>query len=320
MAAPISYFVMSGEALKSLGDELQILVGEERAREAIERYGFRCGEGLALRLGMGVVSFTELKDLLPDLLLETGLGRSRGIEVAESRVVIDFEDSIEAGAVGKAAAPSCKFTSGYLAGMISALVDRRFQGDEDQCIAAGGASCRHVLTPAKADIRPAVEGTSTAPRKHALEEGTGYLVKEETGDLSYEAFVDCVTHGYQGMCVTRDFPGKVRKKYGLEKTTIIWLSTAEAEEMTVSPQNLSALYYQIETFLKKSEKAVLLISGMEYMISHNSYASVLKFVQLLNELMAVRSSVLIVSLSPKTLEEKDLKTLERELTGYGPGA
>jgi predicted hydrocarbon binding protein len=319
LGGQISFFVMSGEALKSLGDELQILAGEGPAREAIERYGVRCGEGLAQRLAIGKLNVAELKDLMPDLLIETGLGRSRAVTISGDTVTIDLEESIEAAAVGKSSAPSCRFTSGYLAGLISALTDRRFQGTEEACIASGGESCRHAVALAKADIRPAVEGTSTTARKHPLEDGTGYLVKEESGDLSYEAFVDCVTHGHQGMCITRDFPGKVRKRYGLERTTIVWLSTAETEEVTVPPQNLSALYYQIENFLKKSNRGIVLLSGTEYLVSHNSYQSVLKFVQLLNELIAVRGAVLMVSLSPKTLEEKDLKTLERELTGYGPG-
>jgi predicted hydrocarbon binding protein len=316
LAEQISFFVMSGEALKSLGDELQILAGEERAREAIERYGFRCGEGLAQKMAIGPIAVADLQDLLPDLLIETGLGRARGVDISDERILVDFEDSVEAGAIGKAAAPSCRFTSGYLCGLISFILDKRYQAVEETCISAGANSCRHILTPSKSEIRPAVETVSVAARKHELDDGTGYLLKEETGETSYEVFMDCVTHGYQGMCVTRDFPAKVRKKWGLEKTPIVWLSTAETTETTVSPQNLSALYYHIESFLKRTERGIVLLSGMEYLVSHNSYPSVLKFIQLLNELIAVRGALLVVSLSPQTLEEKDLKTLERELTIY----
>jgi predicted hydrocarbon binding protein len=314
----ISFFVMTGEALKSLGDELQILAGETSAREAIERYGFRCGEGLAQKLGLGTVSSAELKDLLPDLLIETGLGRSRAVDVSEDRIVIDFEDSVEAGAIGKAAAPSCRFTSGYLAGLLSSLLDKRMQGAEESCISAGAASCRHIIAPSKADFKPANEAMAASACKYCLNNATGFLIKEETGEKSYEVFTEHVTHGHQGLCITRDFPAKIRKRYGLEKTPIIWLSTAETTEVTIAPQNLSALYYQIESFLKKSEKGIVLLSGMEYLISQNSYQSVLKFIQLLNELIAVRSAILLVSLSPLTLDEKDLKTLERELEAFAP--
>jgi len=309
---------MSGGALKSLGDELQILVGETSAKETIERYGVRCGEGLAARLGMGAVTVAQLKDLMPDLLIETGLGRAGAVEVSEQRIVVSFEDSVEASSIGRASEPACRFTSGYLSGLVSALLDKRFQATEEECRASMGASCRHVLTPAAADFKPANEITVVTERKYTLDEATGYLIKEESGEKSYEVFTEHVTHGHQGLCVTRDFPSKVRKRYGLQKTPIIWLSTAETDEVTVAPQNLSALYYQIETFLKKSEKGIILLSGMEYLISQNTYQSVLKFIQLLNELIAVKGAILLVSLSPLTLDEKDLKTLERELDNYEP--
>jgi predicted hydrocarbon binding protein len=318
LTGPVSFFVMSGEALKSLGDELQILAGEEHAREAMDRYGFRCGEGMALRLGMGVVTVEQLKDLLPDLLLEAGLGRGGAGEVSVERIVISFEESLEAGGTGKSTEPVCHFTSGYLAGLISTLLDRRFQGDEECCRAMGDTTCTHVFAPSAADFRPASESAVGGEIQNELEVGTGYLVKEENAEKSYDIFSEHAKHGYQGLCITRDFPAKIRKKYGLEKTPIIWLSTAETSEVTIAPQNLSALYYQMENFLKKTEKGVILLSGMEYLISQNSYQSVLKFVQLLNELIAVRSAILVVSLSPLTLEERDLKTLERELTRYEP--
>ncbi|MCI0482422.1 MAG: DUF835 domain-containing protein, partial [Candidatus Dadabacteria bacterium] len=140
-------------------------------------------------------------------------------------------------------------------------------------------------------------------------------VKGENADTSYAMFSEHVRHGFQGLCITRDFPAKVKKKYGFEKTPLIWLSTTESES-TVAPQNLSGLYYQIENFLRKSERAIVLLAGLEYLISHNTYQSVLKFIQLVNELIAIREAVLIVPLSPLTLEEKDLKMVERELTIY----
>ena len=62
----------------------------------------------------------------------------------------------------------------------------------------------------------------------------------------------------------------------------------------------------------------MLLSGLEYLITHNSYSSVLKFIQLLNEQIAIRGAVLIIPISPMTLDEKDLKLFERELTILEP--
>ena len=37
----VSFFVMSGDALRSLADELQIMLGEKGASALLERYGYR---------------------------------------------------------------------------------------------------------------------------------------------------------------------------------------------------------------------------------------------------------------------------------------
>jgi len=336
MPENISFFVMSGNALKNLGDELQILVGEKASHETIERYGFRCGEGLVQSIDIRCKDTEELRDLLPGVLIETGLGRVDKMDIAPSEVTISFEDSVEANSIAKTTEPACHFTRGYLSGVLSALLDRRFTASEQSCMAKGDKRCVHKLVQS-VEIRPEYEvgvkdgviapevlivsGRSpkelekAAPAIKFLEGGTGYLIKDETGERSYELFAEHVKGGFQGLCVTRDFPAKVKKKYGFEKTPVIWLSTTEGEA-TVAPQNLSGLYYNIENFMRRSERGIVILAGLEYLISHNTYQSVLKFIQLVNELISVKGAVLLVPLSPLTLEEKDLKMVERELTIY----
>ncbi len=308
----VSFFVIPGDALKSLSDELQIILGEDPSKETMERYGFRCGEGLVRSIGFECEDLDEFQETMPGIMIETGLGRTRSLKLIGDQIIIEFEDSVEANAMGKGDVPSCNFTRGYLAGVVSTLFNKIYECVEETCICKGDELCTHKLTLSSQDIKPEAESVEQSDLEYELETATSYLVKEEAPDISYKIFKDYVTHGHQGLCITRDFPAKVRKKFDLQKTPIIWLSTSDTEN-TVAPQNLSALFYQIENFLKKSENGIIILSGMEYLISHNSYQSVLKFVQLLNEQIAIRDSILIVPLSPLTLDEKDLKMIEREL-------
>ncbi|MBA3045105.1 MAG: DUF835 domain-containing protein [Candidatus Thermoplasmatota archaeon] len=308
----VSFFVMGGNALRSLHDELQILLGEKDASSLLERYGYRCGEGLVQSIGYTCDNIEEMEDILPGILIETGLGRAVTRKITQDEIIIEFEESVEANHLGKKTGIGCNFTRGYLAGVISSLVDARFDGFEDKCLCRGDEFCLHRIVRNSMYVKPEPESTE-GEVENELEICTGYLVKEEVPDRSYEIFKDWVTHGHQGLCITRDFPAKIRKRYGLEKTPIIWLSTSETEN-TVPPQNLSALFYHIENFLKKSHNGILLLSGLEYLITHNSYQSVLKFIQLLNEQIAIREAVLVVPISPMTMDEKDLKLIERELT------
>ena len=308
----VSFFVMSGDALRSLADELQIMLGEKGASALLERYGYRCGESLVQSVGYSCASVEELQDTLPGILIETGLGRAAMKNISVDEIIIEFDESVEATHLGKKEGASCNFTRGYLAGVISSLFDSHYDGIEDTCKCRGDANCVHRIVKNPLYVKPEAE-SSEGDVENVLDICTGYLIKEEVPDRSYEIFKDWVTHGHQGLCITRDFPAKIRKRYGLEKTPIIWLSTSETEN-TVPPQNLSALFYHIENFLKKSENGILLLSGLEYLITHNTYQSVLKFIQLLNEQIAIREAVLIVPISPLTMEEKDLKLFERELT------
>jgi predicted hydrocarbon binding protein len=302
---------MSGDALRSLHDELQISLGGKDADALLGRYGYRCGESLVQSVGYSCDNVQELEETLPGILIETGLGRASVRSIKEDEIIIDFEESIEAIHLGRADS-ECHFTQGYLSGIISTLFDKRYDAEEAECKCRGDSRCVHRLVRNARYIAPEAEGAE-GEVENDLDICTGYLVKEEVPDRSYEIFKDWVTHGHQGLCITRDFPAKIRKRYGLEKTPIIWLSTSETEN-TVPPQNLSALFYHIENFLKKSQNGILLLSGLEYLITHNTNQSVLKFIQLLNEQIAIKEAVLIVPISPLTMEEKDLKLFERELT------
>jgi predicted hydrocarbon binding protein len=308
----VSFFVMSGDALRSLHDELQILLGDKGASALLERYGFRCGESLVQSVGYSCGNIEELEETLPGILIETGLGRAMTRKITGDEIIIEFDEAVESNHLGRKEGASCNFTRGYLAGVISSLFDAHYDGFEDTCRCRGDKFCMHRIVKNPLYVKPEAE-SAEGDVENELDICTGYLVKEEVPDRSYDIFKDWVTHGHQGLCITRDFPAKIRKKYGLEKTPIIWLSTSDTEN-TVPPQNLSALFYHIENFLKKSENGILLLSGLEYLITHNSFQSVLKFIQLLNEQIAIREAVLIVPVSPMTMEEKDLKLFERELT------
>ena len=145
-----------------------------------------------------------------------------------------------------------------------------------------------------------------------LEPGVSYLFKSENPEESFMVFVDGATHGMNGLCITRTFPQRVRKKYNLTKTPILWL-TSEGGKDRISYPHLGKLYEIIGDFLKESEKAIILLDGIEYLITQNEYKSTLKFLQLIVEKVAINEGVLILPLKSGTLDSKDINLLEREM-------
>ncbi len=149
--------------------------------------------------------------------------------------------------------------------------------------------------------------------KMKLERGSCYMIEEEKPEKSYKIFKQIVEKGAVGLCITREFPDKIRKKFEIpEGMPMVWLSNSEAEN-AFKPVELGKLLYKIEKFLEKNSNSLILFSGVEYLITQNNYSSVLKLIQLLNEQIAMRNALLIMPVSPSALDKKEFKLIEREV-------
>lgn len=147
---------------------------------------------------------------------------------------------------------------------------------------------------------------------YQLRKGHIYLQKGEDPDESFELFVDLLMRGLKGLCITRTNPERIRKRYNLKKTPIAWLTEIQTtEELTMSPQ-LEQLLHTIIEFIDKSEHSVILLDGIDYLIQHNNFRRVLHFFHRLRDEIAVSKSRMIITISPTTIGEKELKLLERE--------
>jgi len=61
-------------------------------------------------------------------------------------------------------------------------------------------------------------------------------------------------------------------------------------------------------------KPVLLLEGVEYLITQNEFKSVLRFLQNINEKIAMRDAYFIVPITEGALEEKQFKLIEKEMS------
>jgi PAS domain S-box-containing protein len=160
-------------------------------------------------------------------------------------------------------------------------------------------------------ISPAVEKTSKSAMKYNLERGESYLIESRESSEAFDIFKDAVTHGIQGFAICRTHPKKVRGKYELEKTAILWLSTIETGD-SVDPKDLAKINHLLNDFLKRAENSIVLLEGIEYLIIQNDFEKVIKALNSLNDYVTISGSLLLVPVSPKTMSEKELSILEKE--------
>ncbi len=303
------FFVMPGSALKDLREELQLLNGADSAK-TIERYGFRAGVGLVRTLGLECADIREAKAIIEQVWMETGLSRMSIEMINETEIVITFKESVEADN-----GDHCDFTKGYISGIISSLMRRRYDAYEASCISDGAEKCVHVLTPSttyQVERRDEVRRDEGA-RRYLLEPGTSYLVESSGLDAAYQMYRDQVDDGCTGMVLAREYPEKVQRVFGINQGAILWLSYERGKRYAREPTDIPMIYSEIKNFFEANSRAVVLLSGLEYLISQNNFLKVLKLLQLLNDNVSMTSSMLIIPVVPEALNPQDVKMLEREL-------
>ena len=180
---------------------------------------------------------------------------------------------------------------------------------KDMEILAG--MCAAFIDRTRIQIEPVAEKRLKTKFKHWLEPLEVYIVTEKKPKKSFEIFVDLVTHGIPGFAVSRVYPEKLKRKYNLVKTPVLWLSRTEGEN-TISPDDLSKLRYIIEDFTRKSEESVILMDGLEYLITQTGFEPMLKYLQELKDTVALKNTRLIIPVHKETMSPREFGILERE--------
>jgi hypothetical protein len=152
-----------------------------------------------------------------------------------------------------------------------------------------------------------------------VKKGQSYLVEEEKPTKSNEIFINLVTHGVQGLYITRRFPKDVRETYNLKLTPIIWLTREKTEESHIDPTDIVELSHTIKEFIKKTSEGVVLLDGIEYLITQNDYKEILKFVQSLNDSISTSASRLLIPIDRSAMDEQQYHLLKREMSAMETG-
>ncbi len=166
-----------------------------------------------------------------------------------------------------------------------------------------------------------------------MKPGLSYMIEELKPQKCFALFRREVENGRTGLAVVRKAPGQIDEFDGVSIKKIIWLtksqktdnhtpigmialSPEEVEEDDfdyIGPSQLPKLYSVILDFLSGNPGCIVVLEGLEYMISHNGFNSVLSFVQSLTESMVTKKGTLIVSLNPDALESREMSLLKKDM-------
>jgi len=149
-------------------------------------------------------------------------------------------------------------------------------------------------------------------RRDELEDGCVYLLKERKPRRAWELFRRCGEGGRRLLYVTRQHPDHAVRQGGSLPVRVVWLSTTIGTDY-VDPHNLNSLTTLIQGFVDEANgpRSAILLDGIEYLKINNDPERVFQFFDYLDEVVATRRAVLLVSIDDRAFDPKELALLER---------
>ncbi len=144
-----------------------------------------------------------------------------------------------------------------------------------------------------------------------LERGHIYLLMEPQPKKSLQLVKEYGRLGYEGLVISKLSPEQLRKKK-LKKQKILQFSTASRED-SISPDNVVNILLKMKEFMAGKENTILLLDGLDYLVIQNTFDDALSLIQKLAESVTLYKGILLVTVNPKSLEEKQLVLLEGEM-------
>jgi hypothetical protein len=92
---------------------------------------------------------------------------------------------------------------------------------------------------------------------------------------------------------------------------IIWLSNVAKDE-SIRPKDLEKLSYSIERHISEGN-AIVLLEGLEYLITNNNFITVLRLIQALRDQVAMHSAILVMPINPVAIDPHQMNLLEKEV-------
>lgn len=160
-------------------------------------------------------------------------------------------------------------------------------------------------------------GAKKAPEEVALDGGTTYLLLEERPERSISLFTKERKAGLTGLMISRSNPKKMRDKYDMEGVKICWLTGVRAGEQETTIAGLQELSILVSNYIDKNHKSVVLLDGLEYLVSNNEFPIVLRLIQQIRDKVSTSESKMLIPVNPNALDSKQLTLLKRECQVIG---
>lgn len=155
--------------------------------------------------------------------------------------------------------------------------------------------------------------------------GDAYLFIENRPKEALAVLSEVIRSGIPIIFIVRESPDKVLSELEdtsslVEGSKFVWLSRqhrvkeqeSKVDIKRVSPGDLSGLSQIIGNFLKSNEMAVVLFSGIPFLINYNDEGKVLKLLHFIKDEIQENEGCLVTSVAGNAVDEKFLEKMKGE--------
>lgn len=143
--------------------------------------------------------------------------------------------------------------------------------------------------------------------------GHCYLIEEEKPMYSNVLLVRKMKEDdFRGLVITRMNPRRIRDEFETQPE-ILWLTDKDTSSEKTIPPSLEMIIHTIQGFMSDEKPGMVVLDGIQYMISNTNFDAVLRFLRSLIDEMSESKCILALSLSPETLLDQEVSILEREM-------
>lgn len=178
------------------------------------------------------------------------------------------------------------------------------------------APARPTLNPTAA--QPEKPPITTEPEKKEinieeaeLNPGSTYLITEEKPEQTLKLYKKYSGQDYTGLLLSRMNPQRLKDANPDIQGDMYWLTTVKSTDQPVL-SGLQELSILVSNFIDANDKSVILLDGLEYLISNNDYGIVLRLIQQVRDKVSTSNAILVIPVNPEALSDKELTLLKRE--------
>lgn len=142
--------------------------------------------------------------------------------------------------------------------------------------------------------------------------GHCYLIEEERPMYSHVLLSRKMDEGVAGLVITRMNPKRIRDEFKVPPE-ILWLTDKDSSQEKTVPPSLEMLIHVIQEFMASEEKSMIVLDGIQYLVSSTNFEAVLRFLRSLIDEISESNAILAISLSPETMKPQEVSILEREM-------